>query len=118
MPQYRGNKTTFWAMWAGEPTAGVTIQKIEAGLDTGLIVKEGRVDIGKRSLGSVREELDALGLDLYLDAIAEVRDGTAEFRPQVGKKGVLYRNPKLGDLLRFHLGWAARRVRGRGFTDP
>jgi folate-dependent phosphoribosylglycinamide formyltransferase PurN len=117
VPQYRGNKTTFWAMLAGEPTAGVTIQKIDAGLDTGLIVKEGNVDIGRRSLGSVRKDLDALGLDLYLDAIAEVRDGTVELRPQVGEKGTLYRNPKLGDLLRFHLGWLARRLRGRGFAD-
>jgi methionyl-tRNA formyltransferase len=117
VPEYRGNKTTFWAMWAGESAAGVTIQKIEAGLDTGQIVKEGHVEIGRRSLRTVRRELEALGLDLYLEAIAEVRHGDAELRPQAGEKGTLYRNPKLGDLLRFHLGWLARRVRGRGFAD-
>ena len=117
VPEYRGNKTTFWAMWAGEPSAGVTIQKIEAGLDTGLVLREGSVDIGRCSLGSVHRELDELGIDLYLEAIEAVQDGTAELRPQVGDAGPLYRNPKLGDLLRFHLGWLARRIRGRGFSD-
>src|SRR5215475_8648418 len=34
-PEYRGKKTTFWAMYNGEEAAGVTIQKINAGLDTG-----------------------------------------------------------------------------------
>ena len=117
VPEYRGNKTTFWAMWAGEETAGVTIQKIDAGLDTGQIVKEGEVEIGRRSLGSVWKELETLGLDLYVDAILEMRDGVAELRPQSGERGQLYRNPKLSDLLRFHIGWISRRLRGRGFQD-
>ena len=118
VPEYRGNKTTFWAMWAGEETAGVTIQKIEAGLDTGAVVKQGEVPIGRRSLGTVWRELEALGLELYLEAIREIRDGVAEARPQAGEKGPLYRNPKVGDLVRFHGGWLLRRLRGRGFAEP
>jgi folate-dependent phosphoribosylglycinamide formyltransferase PurN len=101
VPQYRGNKTTFWAMYNGEEVAGVTIQKINAGLDTGSIVKEGEVTIGCRSQGMVWRELEALGLDLYIQAILEVKAGTAVYRPQTGSKGKLYRNPKLVDLLNF-----------------
>ncbi|MEJ2539636.1 MAG: formyltransferase family protein [Gemmatimonadota bacterium] len=118
VPEYRGNKTTFWAMWAGERTAGVTIQKINAGLDTGEIVKEGEVVIGRRSLGSVWRELETLGIELYVEAIQEVRDGVAKPRPQTGEGGPLYRNPKPADLLRFHGGWLLRRLRGRGFAEP
>ncbi len=103
VPQYRGNKTTFWAMYNGEDKAGVTIQKINAGLDTGQIVKEGEVLVGGRSLGSVWRELEALGLELYVQAILEVKNGTASFRPQVGARGKLYRNPTVNDLLKF---WA------------
>lgn len=110
VPEYRGNKTLFWAMYNGEPAAGVTIQKINAGLDTGLIVKEGAVPIGRRTQGSVRRDLESLGLDLYLEAILEVAEGRATFRPQTGPKGKLYRNPKLKDLLRFHLAWIGRRL--------
>lgn len=109
VPEYRGNKTTFWAMYNGEEVAGVTIQKINAGLDTGEIVKEGTVVIGRRSRRAVWNELEELGLDLYVEAIHEVRSGTARLRPQSGPKGKLYRNPKLGDLVRFYV----RRFRRR-----
>lgn len=108
VPEYRGNKTHFWALYNGEDTAGVTIQKINAGLDTGLIVREGSVAIGRKTRGSVWRDLESLGLDLYLQAILEVREGRATFSPQSGPKGKLYRNPKLSDLLRFQLLWIGR----------
>jgi methionyl-tRNA formyltransferase len=98
VPEYRGKKTTFWAMYNGEETAGVTIQKVNAGLDTGQIVKEGAVPIGNRSQRAVWNELEPLGFALYLEAILEVKAGTAEYRPQAGKKGKLYRDPKLSDM--------------------
>ena len=101
VPQYRGNKTTFWMMYNGEPCAGVTIQKINKGLDTGSIVKAGEVQAYRRSYQAVFHELEALGLDLYIQAILEVKHGVAEYRPQTGAKGPLYRNPKPIDFLRF-----------------
>lgn len=101
MPEYRGNKTTFWAIYNGEASAGVTIQKVNEGLDTGSILEEGSVPIGRRSYQTVWRELEALGLDLYIQAILTVKDGTATYRPQVGKKGKLYRNPKIKDFLAF-----------------
>jgi folate-dependent phosphoribosylglycinamide formyltransferase PurN len=111
VPAYRGNKTTFWAMYNDEAVAGVTIQKINAGLDTGCIVKEGEIPIGHRSYQRVWRELEALGLDLYIQAILEVKNGTATYRPQIGKKGKLYRNPKLKDYLAF---WVKRTKRHLG----
>jgi methionyl-tRNA formyltransferase len=111
VPQYRGNKTTFWAMYNGEPTAGVTIQKINAGLDTGSIVKEGDVAIGNRSYREVWRNLEALGLDLYIQAILEVKNGTATFQPQSGKKGKLYKNPKTGDFVKFWVRQVKRRLK-------
>jgi methionyl-tRNA formyltransferase len=103
VPQYRGKKTTFWAIYHGEPAAGVTIQKINAGLDTGQIVNSGQVLIGRRSYGTVWGEVLALGLDLYVEAILQVRAGTAVYRPQAGPKGKLYRDPKPADIVRFWL---------------
>lgn len=99
VPQYRGKKTTFWAMYNGEKTAGVTIQKINAGLDTGQIVKSGEVPIGSRSRSQVWNNLEALGLDLYIQAILEVKEGTANFKPQEGPKGRLYRDPEFRQIL-------------------
>jgi folate-dependent phosphoribosylglycinamide formyltransferase PurN len=107
LPEYRGKKTVFWAMYNGERTAGVTIQRVNAGLDTGEIVQEGEVPIGRRSRRAVWRELEQLGLDLYVRAILEVAAGNAVFRPFPGRRGKLYRDPGVGDLVRF---WA-RRVR-------
>jgi glycosyltransferase involved in cell wall biosynthesis/folate-dependent phosphoribosylglycinamide formyltransferase PurN len=109
LPEYRGNKTTFWSMRNGEATAGVTIQKIEAGLDTGQIVEEGEVGIGRRSLGAVWRDLENLGLALYMRAIVSVARGRASLRPQAGPRHALYRNPSPADLVRFH--WQRARVR-------
>jgi folate-dependent phosphoribosylglycinamide formyltransferase PurN len=109
VPEYRGNKTTFWAMYNGERAAGVTIQKVNRGLDTGSIVKTGEVSTPGRAYQAVVHELEVLGLDLYIQAILEVKYGTAEYKPQSGGKGKLYRNPKPGDFLKF---WG-RQIRKR-----
>lgn len=101
VPEYRGNKTAFWMMYNGEPCAGVTIQKINKGLDTGSIVKTGEVKAYRRSYRTVFHELETLGLDLYIQAVLEVKQGIAEYKPQMGVKGKLYRNPKPIDFLRF-----------------
>jgi folate-dependent phosphoribosylglycinamide formyltransferase PurN len=98
-PKYRGKKTTFWEVYAGEQTAGVIIQKVNAGLDTGEIVKQGAVPIESRSLGAVWRDLHVLGLHLYLQAILEVKHGTARYRPQQGPKSKLCRDPKITDII-------------------
>jgi len=109
VPEYRGNKTTFWAMYNGERLAGVTIQKVNKGLDTGSIVKTGEISTQGRSYQAVVHELESLGLDLYIQAILEVKHGIAEYKPQRGVKGILYRNPKPVDFLKF---WG-RQIRRR-----
>jgi folate-dependent phosphoribosylglycinamide formyltransferase PurN len=114
VPKYRGNKTAFWAMYNGESQAGVTIQKINAGLDTGYIVKAGAVPIGRRSLRAVWHDLEELGLNLYIQAILEMKDGKATFRPQEGPKGKLYKNPKLRDYFIFWGRQVKRRFRRTG----
>jgi len=109
VPEYRGNKTIFWAMYNGEPVAGVTIQKVNKGLDTGSIVKTGEVSTQGRAYQAVVHELETLGLDLYMQAILEVKDGTAEYKPQSRAKGKPYRHPRPGDFLKF---WG-RQIRRR-----
>ena len=100
-PEYRGKKTTFWEIYNGEKTAAVTIQKVNAGLDTGDILKQGAVTTDHRSYRAVCKELEELGIALYLQAIIEVKRGTATYSPQVGNKRKLCRDPKFADMVRF-----------------
>ena len=109
VPQYRGKKTTFWAMYNGESQAGVTIQKVNAGLDTGQIVNSGSVPATNRAYSTVWNELVELGLDLYIRSILDVKAGAARLHPQLGPKGKLYRDPSFADILRFWWRQAKRR---------
>lgn len=101
MPVYRGKKTTFWAMYNGDETAGVTIQRVNAGIDTGQIIQRGEVRIEGRSVGQVTRQLEELGFDLYVQAIIDLKRGAAQSVPGWGAKGKLYKDPKLGDFVRF-----------------
>jgi folate-dependent phosphoribosylglycinamide formyltransferase PurN len=102
MPEYRGKKTTFWEMASGEESAGVTIQKINAGLDSGEIVKQGSVPIGRKSYHRVSREVEELGLDLYMTAVLETKQGTATLRPTPPAGRKPFRDPKVRDLIRYY----------------
>jgi folate-dependent phosphoribosylglycinamide formyltransferase PurN len=101
VPEYRGKKTTFWAMYNGEQAAGVTIQRVGPRLDAGEVVRSGEVEIGRRPLSVVWRRLERLGLDLYIEAILDVKRGTAAYRAQAGTGGRLYRDPRPRDLMAF-----------------
>jgi glycosyltransferase involved in cell wall biosynthesis len=101
LPEFRGKETTFHALLHGEETAGVTIQRIGAGIDTGLVVRSGEVQARGRSFLRVEADLEELGLDLYLDAVLAVGRGAAEGRAIEGEPGPLYRDPPVGDLARY-----------------
>jgi folate-dependent phosphoribosylglycinamide formyltransferase PurN len=109
MPQYRGKKTTFWAIYNGEDTAGVTIQRVDAGIDTGQIIRRGEVRIERKSVAKVAHELEQLGFSLYVQAILDLKRGSARFVRESGPKGKLYKDPKLGDFVR--LWWRQLRWR-------
>jgi folate-dependent phosphoribosylglycinamide formyltransferase PurN len=114
LPGYRGRKTTFWAMYNGERTAGVVIQRVNAGIDTGDVVAQGDVVIGRKPLRRVWADLQNLGIDLYLDAVLAVKRGHARLQPQSRPEGApakLYRQPTLADVIRF--GWRRLRYRSR-----
>ena len=118
VPQYRGKKTTFWEIYHGERVAGVTIQRVERGIDTGAVVSAGEVEIGRKGYGRVWDEVQALGCELYLQAILDYKHGRASAVPQDpgARRGPLFHQPAARDLARYWLRrWtgAAPRVPGQ-----
>jgi folate-dependent phosphoribosylglycinamide formyltransferase PurN len=110
VPEYRGKKTTFWEMYNGEQTAGVTIQRVNAGVDRGEIVRQGAVPIEGRRYGRVWDDVQRLGVELYRDAILDMKRGVAKLEPQGNGGGRPYRDPKLSHIV--GLWW--RQLRGVG----
>jgi methionyl-tRNA formyltransferase len=100
-PEYRGKKTAFWACLNGEASAGVTIQRINAGVDTGDVVCGAEVPIAGKRYGRVEAALQNVGVELYVSAIVAVKRGEAVSRPQTNPEtGRLYREPRARDVLR------------------
>ena len=110
LPQYRGKKTTFWAIYNGEETVGVAIQRIGTGLDRGEVLRDALLRVGSMPLPVVRHRLERLGLELYLEAVLSMR-GQPAFCPQPAGGGVLYKDPRAGAIARFWLRYMKRLVR-------
>lgn len=112
VPAYRGKKTTFWEIYNGERVAGITVQKVNPGIDTGEIVRSAEVDIGRKGYGRVWREVELAGCDLYVQAVLDFKRGCARIVPQdpAVPRGRLYRQPAPRDLLRL---WWSRLTRQR-----
>lgn len=108
VPEYRGKKTTFWAIYNDEPTAGVTIQRINDTLDGGDVVESGEVSIGHRLPWLIWSDLERMGMSLYTKAILDVCNGRASYRRQQGLTIKPYRDPGTKDIMRFWLRYIHR----------
>lgn len=83
LPDYRGMPPAFWELWHGESEVGVTVHKVEAGLDTGPVLLAETVPVEKYSTpAGLRVRLDELGVRLIVEGVRRMRDGSATFTPQ------------------------------------
>ena len=90
LPRWRGAAPIQRAILAGDPTTGVTIMLLEAGLDTGPILRTRTVPIGPQSTsGSLHAELSIAGAEELLPVLDDLENARA--RPQVqALEGVTY----------------------------
>src|SRR5262249_2123720 len=88
LPRWRGAAPIHRAIMAGDRETGVTVMKMEEGLDTGPIaaadgVMAGRVSIGSdATAGDLHDELARLGAGLMLRALAALEKGALQLAPQ------------------------------------
>jgi len=90
LPRWRGAAPIQRALLAGDTTTGVTIMRMEAGLDTGPMLATRTLEIAPReTAGSLHDRLAMLGAALICEALDAVAAGDAEGRPQP-HQGVTY----------------------------
>jgi len=90
LPRWRGAAPINRAIMAGDAESGVTIMKMDEGLDTGAIAMAERTPIGAdMTAGDLHEVLARLGADLMLRALAAAERGSLTLTPQLDK-GVTY----------------------------
>jgi methionyl-tRNA formyltransferase len=90
LPRWRGAAPIHRAVMAGDRETGVTIMKMEVGLDTGPIVVQRPVAIAPdATTGDLHEELARLGADVMLIALGALERGSLRLTPQ-DEAGVTY----------------------------
>ena len=83
LPRWRGAAPVERAILAGDASTGVTIMQLDAGLDTGPILLQRRVEILRTHTGgSLRAELAVLGAGALLEALSGIASGVLTARPQ------------------------------------
>ncbi|MDQ2070897.1 methionyl-tRNA formyltransferase [Natronospira bacteriovora] len=90
LPRWRGAAPIQRAIEAGDAETGVAIMRMEAGLDTGPVLLERRIEIGEReTAGELHDRLAALGGNAILDAVDGLATGRVKARAQP-ESGVTY----------------------------
>lgn len=83
LPKYRGAAPIQWCILDGETETGVTIMKMDAGIDTGDILLQKTVPIASDETGgSLHDKLALVGAEALTEAISGVVNGTLITVPQ------------------------------------
>lgn len=73
LPRWRGAAPIQRAILAGDAATGVCIMQMEAGLDTGPVLLDGKLPIlADDTAATLHDKLAALGADLIVDALAQL----------------------------------------------
>jgi len=90
LPRWRGAAPIHRAILAGDRETGITIMRMDEGLDTGPILLTGRVPISPQTTaGELHDSLSQLGARLVVEALAGLAGGRMAPRPQP-EEGVAY----------------------------
>jgi methionyl-tRNA formyltransferase len=96
LPRYRGAAPINWALIAGETETGVTIMRIEEGMDAGPMLLQRAIPIGPEDdAGTLHDRLAELGASALADALRLLAGGEAVWTPQ--DETLATRAPKLRD---------------------
>ncbi len=83
LPKYRGAAPINWALIRGEEKTGVTIMRMDEGVDSGNILLQEETPIGEEeTFGALHDRLANMGAGLLLKALAQLEAGTLRPRPQ------------------------------------
>ncbi|NLZ93781.1 MAG: methionyl-tRNA formyltransferase [Firmicutes bacterium] len=83
LPRHRGAAPIHRAIMAGDEESGITIMRMDSGMDTGDIVLSQAVPIDSNdTAGLLHDKLAALGAELIIVAIKKINKGTAQFQQQ------------------------------------
>ncbi len=93
LPRWRGAAPIHRAIEAGDEETGITIMRMERGLDTGPMLLKGATPIDHKTTGDLHDELAVIGAELMVKALANIDtleaeaqdDALATYAPKISK---------------------------------
>lgn len=83
LPKYRGAAPIQWAIWNGDEKTGVTVMKMDAGMDTGDIVAIRETPIGAEdTAATIHDRLGEIGAELLVEVLPQFVAGESKLQPQ------------------------------------
>lgn len=118
LPRWRGAAPIQWAIASGDPTTGVCLMQMEAGLDTGPVIACREIPIGPADTGgSMHDTLARLGADVLRAELLPFLRGERAVTPQDDARATLAPMLKKEDgRLDFRLPARTLECRLRAFT--
>jgi methionyl-tRNA formyltransferase len=119
LPAYRGPAPVRWAIINGEKTTGITIFRMDEGMDTGDVLVDASLEIDpNETAGELTDRLARLAVRILTPCLRDIVDGKARFVPQDHDKATVVPILKKGDgRIDWHLPAESIRNRIRGL-DP
>jgi methionyl-tRNA formyltransferase len=84
LPRWRGAAPIQRAILAGDHVTGITIMRMERGLDTGPMLATARVPIADKTSGELHAELAEIGARLMVETLAQLDQLKPEPQPELG----------------------------------
>ena len=110
LPKYRGAAPIQWSILDGESETGVTIMRMDEGLDTGDILLQRSVAITPEETGgSLHDKIAELGAEALTEAIPGIVDGTLVPVPQ-GEMTTAYAKQLNKDMGKLDFSWDACKI--------
>ena len=101
LPKYRGMLPNFWQLYHGEKEAGMTIHRIDTGLDTGDIVLQHFMPIAPHdSLHDLIVKTKKEGVNQVINVIEDFRNGSVKYSKMEGE-GSYFTFPNREDVREF-----------------
>lgn len=83
LPKYRGAAPINWAVARGETVTGITIMRMDEGMDTGPMLHVREMPIGEEDTAETMfSKLSVLGAEALREALRKLREGTLDETPQ------------------------------------
>lgn len=90
LPRWRGAAPIQRALLAGDARTGISIMQMDAGLDTGAVLVQRAIAIGRDDdAGTLHDKLAELGAATIVEALADLAAGRLHARPQP-REGATY----------------------------